>query len=107
MNSEKKCRGSIHAMEFAMLLIFIGFVLGVVAISEENTYIANNPIPSPSAGVSPAPLVLPNYVLYKFRASNIILLIAFVILFIACLNAAYYGCFRTAIMGTLLFALIF
>lgn len=91
VNEMVKCRGSIRAIEFAILLFLIGLILFAVSMSDYANCTKEQ---------------CPQEIKDRIIAGGSLVAVAFIIAFIAALNAAYFGCFRTAIVGTLLSLLI-
>lgn len=91
-----KCKSSIRAIEFAICMLIIAIILAAVStyeFSQCTTEDCKNKI-------------MPPKIRDQYIASSALLLIAMVIIIVATINATYYGCFRVAIMGTLLSVLL-
>jgi hypothetical protein len=94
-NSELiKCRGSIRAIEGSIIIFLIATILIIIGYSEYTKECKGNDSNCPDETKD------------KLIAGGCLYFIAFIVLIIATINAAFYGCFRTAIMGTLLSVLI-
>jgi hypothetical protein len=91
MSEMNKCRGSIRAIEFGVLIVITAIVLLAIGYDEYSNCITN---------------VCPKETKDKLVAGSVLMLFAFIIIFVSSVNAAYNGCFKTAIIGTLLSVLL-
>ncbi len=98
----EKCKLSIKFLIFAIIMYLFSIVLDIIAIqycSPNNILtISNNP--STINSLSPADQSNCSLAYNIGIASNIIKLISIPIVVICSVNAAFYGCFKTAILGT-------
>ena len=106
-----KCRGSVNLITGAIVLFLLCFLtLLIVGISAGNSCVVPMVDPTAIPTATSAPFANADYC--NMLSSLVMfvwfmLFISFFMLIVGTVNAAYYGCFKTAIYGTLLAVLLF
>jgi len=107
-----RCRGPIYAIMFAILLFIASSIMLIVVgvrhykcLTDANLNDKYHITASPEENIKYLECSKQNMELAG--AAGTLLFISFIIIFISSLNAAYNGCFKTAITGTLLSLLVF
>lgn len=101
-----RCKGSIRAVEFALLLFFVGLALAVVSIfnlTDKCVVSGDDYVCSTDKAINDA---YKKNIEDKLIASFVLSGIAFIVAVFATLNALRFECFKTALAGSFLSLLI-